>query len=58
MIELSGIKYYSLQEVAQIFSVSKNTVSRWRREKKLKFLQLNKRKYYFSENNIKEYMKI
>ena len=57
MLEISGTKYFTLQEVAKSFAVSPQAVSRWRREGKLKGHQITERKFMFSETELEEFMK-
>jgi predicted site-specific integrase-resolvase len=54
MIEISGTKYFTRKEIAQGFDVDPETISRWRREGKLKGYKVNKRKYIFSEKEIEK----
>lgn len=57
MIEIKNIKYYTLSEVAKHFNVSKQTISRWRREKLLSGFRIRDRKFIFSEQNIEDFIK-
>ena len=57
MIEIMGKKYFTRKEVAESFDVDPDTVSRWRRTKKLKGHAINKRKFLFSESEIEKFIK-
>lgn len=49
---------YSIEDVAKMFAVNPETVRRWCREGKIKFIKLpgKKSKYRFSETGIKEFI--
>ena len=57
MIEIKDIKYYTLGEISKSFCVSKQTISRWRRDGLISAHQIGKRKFIFSEKQIEEFIK-
>jgi len=57
MIEIKNEKYYTAKEVAEKFSVTMNTVARWRQEDKIRACKLNKRKFLFSETELEKLVK-
>jgi hypothetical protein len=56
MIEIDGIKYFTLTEVSQMFVKSKQTVSNWRRSGRLKSKRISQRQHLFSEIAIKDFI--
>lgn len=56
MVELSGKKYYTVNETAEILNVSAQTIRRWIREGQLKAARLG-RAYMVSEKSISEMIK-
>lgn len=57
MIEIKGLKYYTLAETANHFNTSKQTISRWRRDKLMDGFKIGDRKFIFSEQNIEDFIK-
>lgn len=56
---MSEIDYkYTIDDIAKKFNVTSETVRRWCREKKIKFLKLpgQKGEYRFSEENINDFV--
>ena len=49
-------KLYTVKEVAEILSVSQNTIWRWVREGKLKSIKLSNGATRFTEKDIQEFM--
>jgi len=56
MITVNDEKYYTPKEIAEKFNVTENTVSRWRREGKIKPHSISPRKHLFSENQIEQFI--
>lgn len=54
MIEINKKKYYTRNELASAFGVDKETISRWRREGRLKGYEVNKRRFIFCETDIEK----
>ena len=49
-------KLYTVNQVAEMFSVHPNTIWRWVREGKLKSIKLSNGKTRFSESELKKYI--
>ena len=56
MIEIDGKKWFSLTEVSKMFVKKTQTISNWRRQGKLKGKQVSERIYYYSEEDIKNFI--
>ncbi len=54
MIEIDGIKWFTLAEVAKMFVKKAKTISLWRRQGRLQGKQISERTYIFSEIDIKK----
>jgi hypothetical protein len=54
MIEIDGIKWFTLIEVAAMFVKKTKTISSWRRQGRLQGKKISKRIYIFSEIDIKK----
>ena len=57
MFEWKGKDYYTSLDLAKKIHVSQNTINRWRVCGKLKFIKLSERKYLFTEEHIKDFLK-
>jgi len=53
MIEIDGIKWFTLTEVAKMFVKKTHTISNWRRCGRLVGKKISERTYIFSEIEIK-----
>jgi len=56
MIELGGVKYYSVQEVAEKLGLSVGRIAQLRRAGKLKFIKISDRKFLYTEQALKDYI--
>ncbi len=57
MLEWNDKKYYTSCDIAKKLNVCQNTVNRWRKSGKLKFIKLSSRKYLFTNKHIEDYLK-
>jgi len=56
MVTFRGKKYYTMQEVADMFGVTVNTVYNWNAKKKFKTVKVSKHAYV-SEEEMNKYLK-
>lgn len=56
MIEIKNEKYFTPKEVADKFSVSMDTIAKWRQSGKLKASKINDRRFLFSETSLENFL--